>query len=192
MPPRRRKEEGGPRAIAPVLVPIEKLRPDPKNVRLHPVKNLDAIKASLAEFGQIKPIVVSKPVRGIYTVAAGNGTYDVALDLGWPELSAIVFPGTVEQARRYALADNRTAELAEWDYAALLDQIAAIPSTDALLAAGFTTDDRAVIEAIVAKAVGTPVEFTKYGDDLATEHECPRCGFKFSGGKSRKKKDAET
>lgn len=51
-------------------VPIATLHHDPANVRRHPEKNLDAIKASLARFGQQKPIVVSSD----NVVVAGNGT----------------------------------------------------------------------------------------------------------------------
>ena len=34
-------------------VAIKTLKPDPANVRQHPARNIDAIKASLQRFGQI-------------------------------------------------------------------------------------------------------------------------------------------
>ena len=51
-------------------VPLDSITPDPANVRLHSDTNLDAIKGSLARFGQQKPIVVDQ--QGL--VRAGNGT----------------------------------------------------------------------------------------------------------------------
>jgi len=38
-------------------VPIDQLEEDPKNARLHPEKNLNAIKESLGKFGQRVPLV---------------------------------------------------------------------------------------------------------------------------------------
>jgi len=38
-------------------VAIADLHEDPANVRMHPPRNLETIKASLLEFGQQKPIV---------------------------------------------------------------------------------------------------------------------------------------
>src|SRR5262249_46324156 len=55
-------------------VPIDSVHPDPANVRLHDERNLEAIKSSLARFGQQKPIVVDR--QGV--VRAGNGTHAAA------------------------------------------------------------------------------------------------------------------
>ena len=97
--------------------PIDSLRPDSRNARKHGKKNLETIKASLAQFGQRRAAVV----RSDGTVLAGNGMLDAARSLGWTELSVTVVPDewSDEEARAYALADNRTGELAEWDVAVL-------------------------------------------------------------------------
>jgi DNA modification methylase len=93
-------------------VPVTKLTFDPNNARKHNRKNLDAIKASLKEFGQRRPLVVTTE----YVVVAGNGTLEAAKSLGWEEIAVTVLPfDDPEKAKAYALADNRTAELAEWD-----------------------------------------------------------------------------
>jgi ParB-like chromosome segregation protein Spo0J len=90
---------------------VAELSLDPSNVRKHSRKNLDAIKASLRKFGQQKPIVVD--AKGI--VLAGNGTLTAAKELGWAEIEATrtVLQGV--EATAFAIADNRSAELAEWD-----------------------------------------------------------------------------
>ena len=51
-------------------VALAKLALDPRNARRHPERNLESIKASLARFGQQKPIVVD--ADGV--TVAGNGT----------------------------------------------------------------------------------------------------------------------
>lgn len=102
--------------IAPNLVietmKVDALFLDPKNARLHPERNLEAIKASLRKFGQQKPIVVDQ--TGV--VIAGNGTLAAARALGWERIAIVRTELTGDEARAFAIADNRTAELAEWDY----------------------------------------------------------------------------
>ena len=102
-------------------VNIADLQPDPKNARKHDETNLKAIKASLSEFGQRKPIVItSKNV-----VVAGNGTLAAARSLGWDVIDAVRVPAdwTANQIKAFALADNRTAELADWDRDILSTQL---------------------------------------------------------------------
>jgi len=100
---------------------ISDLTPDPANARKHGPRNLDAIKASLSAFGQRKPIVVQ--AEGMI-VRAGNGTLEAAKALGWETIAAVVLDDDNATASQFAIADNRTAELAEWDdetLASLLD-----------------------------------------------------------------------
>lgn len=94
---------------------------DPENARKHSQKNLDAIKASLTKFGQRKPIVINH--KGV--VLAGNGTVEAAKALGWDSIDVAIVPADWDEAtaRAYALADNRTAELAEWDENVLAKQL---------------------------------------------------------------------
>ena len=100
---------------------IKDLTLDPRNARKHSQKNLDAITASLVKFGQRKPIVIIEDGQ----VLAGNGTLEAAKSLGWDYIDATVVPETwdIETMRAYALADNRTAELAEWDESILASSL---------------------------------------------------------------------
>jgi DNA modification methylase len=100
---------------------IKDLTPDPENARQHDDKNLKAIQASLKQFGQRKPIVITE--AGV--IVAGNGTVEAAKRLGWTEIEAVRVPGdwTPEQTKAFALADNKTAELAKWDVKVLNAQL---------------------------------------------------------------------
>jgi DNA modification methylase len=102
-------------------VNINSLTPDPANARKHDGKNLQAIAHSLEKFGQRKPICVTPDS----IVVAGNGTLEAAKSLGWTEIVIARTPvgWSWEQIRAFALADNRTAELAEWDDKVLADQL---------------------------------------------------------------------
>ena len=66
-------------------VPLDDIRPDPANVRLHGERNLASIQGSLVRFGQQKPIVVDP--QGV--IRAGNGTYHAARALGWKEIEVV-------------------------------------------------------------------------------------------------------
>ena len=94
-------------------VALESLTPDPSNARKHDETNLKAIAGSLELFGQRKPIVVTE--AGV--VVAGNGTLEAAKSLGWAEIAVVRVPREwdADQVKAFALADNKTAELAAWN-----------------------------------------------------------------------------
>ncbi len=95
---------------------------DPANVREHSKRNLEAITASLKRFGQQKPIVIDEQ----NVVVAGNGTLTAARDLGWDKIAAVRTKlGGVDRAA-FAIADNRSGELAEWDFEGLSVVLAAM------------------------------------------------------------------
>ena len=98
--------------LRPLVVSIDKINPDPKNARLHPELNLNAIKKSLEVYGQRKPIVVNKNTGFI---EAGNGLYTAAKALGWQEIAAVYVDDDQDTAAAYGLIDNKAALLADWD-----------------------------------------------------------------------------
>jgi hypothetical protein len=106
-------------------VKISSLKMDPENARKHSERNVKAIAGSLDGFGQRRPLVVWDGI-----VIAGNGTLEAAKSLGWEEIEITRVPPdwTHDQARAYALADNRTAELAEWDSEILAEQLIELDS----------------------------------------------------------------
>lgn len=127
------KRRGTARLDQPLVVepvPVAELHEDPANVRRHGPRNLAAIRASLARFGQRKPIVVGP--GGL--VVAGNGTLAAARELGWPTVAVVRTVLAGAEAAAFAIADNRTAELAEWDNDALSQMLEALREQDAELA----------------------------------------------------------
>lgn len=92
-------------------VAIDSLSLDPANLRKHSARNLDAIGASLRRFGQQKPIVVNAQ----NVVLAGNGTLTAARAIGWKEIKIVRSELAGTQATAFGIADNRSAELAEWE-----------------------------------------------------------------------------
>jgi ParB-like chromosome segregation protein Spo0J len=107
-------------------VPIDTLALDPRNARVHPQANRDAIRKSLATFGQQKPVVVDS--HGF--VPAGNGTLEQARDLGWTHLARTRSDLPAAQLKAYALADNTSGDLAEWDPDELRSQLEELADED--------------------------------------------------------------
>jgi DNA modification methylase len=120
-------------------VAVSQLVLDPSNARKHNKKNLESIKGSLKRFGQQKPIVVSED--GI--VIAGNGTLEAARSLGWTEIKVVRSKLKGSDITAYAIADNRTAELAEWDLDVLPGTLEALGKEFDLGEIGFDKDDLA-------------------------------------------------
>lgn len=98
------------------MYPIADLVPDSANARKHGERNMEAITDSLREFGQYKPIVIQKSTRRIL---AGNARYEALKKLGVQDIACVEADVDNITATRIALTDNRTAELAEWDFNAL-------------------------------------------------------------------------
>lgn len=97
-------------------VDIGSLRLDSENANIHTEDSIKAIMASLKEFGQQKPIVIDSE----NIVRAGNGTYRAAMRLCWQSVSVVRTKLTGAALKAYAIADNRTSELSEFDSKRLL------------------------------------------------------------------------
>ena len=139
---------------------ISDLSHDPHNARRHPSSNISAIAASLKEFGQQKPIVITSD----NVIIAGNGTYDAAVSLGWSDIAVTVLPADWDsnKAKAFALADNRTAELAEWDSHELLQQLESLTDFD-MSVFGFDLSEQTDFEVDTenmggeSRGLGTPI-----------------------------------
>lgn len=98
---------------------------------LHPYENnprkndsaVDAVAASIKEFGFKVPVVIDKDE----TIVAGHTRLKAAKKLKMKEIPCIVADDlTEEQIRAFRIADNKVGELADWDFEALnieLDEI---------------------------------------------------------------------
>jgi DNA modification methylase len=137
-------------------VPVVDLSHDPANARKHPERNLDTIVASLRRFGQQKPIVIDRN----NIVRAGNGTLEAAKRLGWEKIDCVRTELNGADATAYAIADNRTAELAEWDDEILAATLNGLALEEGLLeAAGYDEEELAAMLAeIDDAAVGEVTE----------------------------------
>lgn len=93
--------------------------------------NVEMVKASLAEFGQYRTIVVRPHAeKDGYEVLAGNHTLLAARELGIKNLSCSVVECDDDTAARIVLADNRSSDLATYDDADLLELLNSLETLD--------------------------------------------------------------
>jgi len=98
-------------------VKIGKLKPHPKNPRIHPESALNKLARSIEEFGWTNPILCSKD--GI--VLAGHARLKAAERAGIKEVPVIYLPLEGAKADAYLIADNKLQDETEWDEVKLED-----------------------------------------------------------------------
>lgn len=93
-------------------VAISDLKPYENNAKKHGKKQLEKLTQSIKEFGFISPVLIDKD----YNIIAGHGRTEAAKIAGLDSVPCVIADGlTDEQRRAYILADNKLAELSEWD-----------------------------------------------------------------------------
>src|SRR5215831_1430550 len=118
--------------------PIGTIRPYENNPRQNDA-GVDAVAASIREFGFRQPIVVDED--GVIIV--GHTRYKAALKLGLERVPVHVAVGlSPAQAKAYRLADNQTATLSGWDDDKLSQELAQLQELDFdLNLTGFSGDE---------------------------------------------------
>ena len=103
-------------------VPIEAIHPYEKNPRKND-QAVFAVAESIRQCGYIAPIVVDENMQ----ILAGHTRYKALRKLGLDEAECIIKEGlTEDQKKKYRLLDNKTNELAEWDFDLLAEELSNI------------------------------------------------------------------
>jgi DNA modification methylase len=99
---------------------IDEIKPYQNNPRRND-HAVEAVARSIAEFGFRQPIVVDRH----RVIVVGNTSYKAAKRLGLKKVPVHVAKGLPPwKIKAYRLADNKTAELAEWDQERLVQELA--------------------------------------------------------------------
>lgn len=105
---------------------IGEIKPYEKNSRKND-NAVDAVASSISQFGFKNPIVID----GNNVIICGHTRYKAAQKLGLDVVPCVVADDlTEEQIKAYRLADNKVAELAEWDIDLLGDELDGIFDID--------------------------------------------------------------
>ena len=102
-----------------VTLPLNKIKPYERNPRNND-KAVDAVMESIRQCTYVAPIIVDEN----NIILAGHTRYKALKKLGKTEAEVIVKSGlSDEQKRKYRLLDNKTNELADWDFEMLADEL---------------------------------------------------------------------
>jgi DNA modification methylase len=123
------------------------LRPDPKNARTHPARQVEQLVASIGAFGFTNPILVDEAA----VIIAGHGRLLAARKLQLAEVPVIELAG-LDEARRRALrlADNKIAQGAGWDMELLKAELGEIAAIDVDLDLSLTGFSAGEIDVVLA------------------------------------------
>ena len=110
-----------------VYLPIDQLKANPENPRIHSNKQVQQIARSLKAFGPIVPILIDRNSR----VIPGHGRILPARLLGLRELPTICVEHLTDaQIKAFAIADNKLTENSTWDEALLGQQLKALAEVE--------------------------------------------------------------
>jgi len=117
---------------------VSEIHPYEKNPRFND-EAVDAVAKSIKEFGWRSPIVVDKDM----VIVCGHTRLKAALRLGLSEVPVHVASDlTPEQIQAFRIADNKTGEIAEWNYDLLPLELRELQSADYDLSLlGFDTEE---------------------------------------------------
>ena len=126
---------------------------------------VDAVAASIEEFGFKVPIIIDSE----NIIVAGHTRLKAAKKLGLDTVPCIVADDlTPEQIKALRLADNKTGELAGWDFAKLEEELSGISEQFDMTAFGFAAEDDIDIDGLF--------EETEEKEKEPKQIQCPHCG----------------
>ena len=155
-------------------VAIDSLAGNPKNYRGHPDAQVDAIRHSLDQFGQYRPVVVSSD--GV--ILAGHGVWLAQKATGATDIDTVRmdFPASDPRAEKLMVADNELSRMAQDDDRALAALLADIQRTDGLNGTGW---DDGGLDALIGKMAAEEFGESLGGYGLEPD-KLPNTGFHFS------------
>ena len=154
-------------------LPIEQIKPYENNPRLND-DAVEAVRKSMEQCGYIAPIVVDE--NGV--ILAGHTRLKALKEMGAKECEVLVVTGlSDDEKRKYRLLDNKTNELALWDFDKLAEELEGLDFDDLELDWMDNLEDIAI--PAYKEPTNEELDLEDFDDD-EFECECPRCGFRFN------------
>lgn len=154
-------------------VPIDKLKLNPRNPRIAPTSAILTIKKSIEEFGWTNPVLVQKSNN---MVIAGHQRIKAAKLAGLSEIPVIFLDLDDTKSLAYNIADNKLAELTEWEPQKLQIILEELQNDIDLTTLGFDQEE-------LEKILTTFQRESQLNEEMIDEDigqvKCPKCGHKF-------------
>ena len=177
---------------------LDDLRPNPANFNEHTKEGvIERMAARMRVNAFTAPIIVTPDnlilgghLRRLGLMKLRSDSYPPppGIGEGW-QVPVRIFTGNAVQEKAILVGDNPALEDVSYDNEALTSLLAELQADGALEGSGYDADalDRLIGELAEGDGGGAdpdaPGEFPTYDENIETEHECPKCGYRFSGGK---------
>lgn len=97
-------------------IPIDELVPYENNAKKHTREQIDAVEASIKEFGFRNPVIVWRNADGRPEVVAGHARVTAAKNIGMSKVPCVSCDDLTDAQRRaLTLVDNQTTMMTGWD-----------------------------------------------------------------------------
>ena len=156
------------------MVNIKKIKPYENNAKKHSKEQIEKLSASLRHIGFVRPLLIDEDCN----LLAGHGVLAAAESIGMDIVPCLIVRGLSEAEKRaYIIADNKLAELSEWDVKLLDIEMSYLNEV------GFCLDELGITPDIADQ-----VEAIELSDEVSHEKNnriihCPKCGFCFEVSK---------
>lgn len=156
---------------------VDELKPYPRNPKTHPPEQIEQLAAMIKEFGFDQPILVDENDM----ILKGHGRQIAARKCGLATVPTITRPGlTPAQKRAIVIADNQAPLLGGWDKDLLKLELGELKRLNYDLSlTGF--DQASLVSYMVTQPVTAPGGFKTFDESIPTEHQCPKCSYRWSG-----------
>ena len=158
--------------------PASQFQGNPQNWRVHPPAQRQALAGVLESVGWAAPVIESART-GI--LLDGHERVWQALQAGDVDIPFVTVDVSENEERILLTTLDPIGAMAETDREALASLMADVQSDDARvqeLIAGIAERENVVIP----DEPTAPDGFKEYDENISTEHTCPKCGYKWSGG----------
>lgn len=169
-------------------LPLDDIKPYWRNPRKNEAA-VEAVKQSIQDYGFNQPIILD-PKK---IIIAGHTRYKALLELGWKEAPCVMVDLPPAKAKEYRIADNKTAELSDWDMDALIPELREIEGVANMQVFFPDFDLQGLLEETATVATVTTADIEKQSEKMESKFEeasatvqgqyveilCPHCGEAF-------------
>jgi len=147
------------------------LADNPRNWRTHKDKQASTLKAAIDKVGWAGTLLYNERTKRLI-----DGHLRKHIFEGGP-VPVLIGSWTEEQERFILVTLDPLAAMAEADDQKLGELLASVQTESEAV--------QAMLEGLAEgiKIIESPEEFPEVDEQIETDHECPKCGYKWSGGK---------
>lgn len=155
-----------------------KIVPYKDNPRVHSDIQIEQISKSIKEFGFTVPILIDENKN----VIAGHGRLEASKLLKLKEVPTITIGNLTDQQKKaYIIADNQLTLNSNWNEDLLKSQLSFLTENNFDLNLLGFEDAQLDNYFKEIEEIDLTDDFKEFDEEIETQHQCPKCGFKWSG-----------